>query len=611
MARILHPHRAFELSRRGWRAAPARFDVFALALLAALWAALAAAGWGAWIDPHVDDGRELQLPVEIVSGKVLYRDLAYAYGPAAPYLNAAFVSIAGPRVEAFFGLGLALTLICAALVYAVMRVFTTPALAWVPAAYLLAAGMRPWFSDIVVPYSFAAVYGLAAVLAALWLACSDMKPGEPRSTPWISALACFAMLNKVEFALPALLIAGVHAARFKGRNLAMAAIGPATAVVAYIGLALWLGREFMFQDNFNWTPDSYFFRQYGGALLSAAAWKVAPSSILNGAGWWIVIWIGSALVLGRLPERLAWAGAAAAGIFLWYRAPFRVLRHGVLPEALFWAVVTLGAIALCHALRRRTGDAACVALAAAVGVAVSLRAAGDATPADGLLPYAIPLVMAAAALVQAAGELAARRLGGRFHPAAAATLLASALLCLIANRTSGQEFVWRGGLDPVHGARGSIYIGRGEAKPVQQAIDFLSVATRRGERVWIMPEDMTLAYLSSSGFPYRHYQLLPGYPAPDRWTRRLLDQVRSSPTEWALLCTRRFDEYGVRWFGVDVHRQVLEFLDRRYEPVRDFGDFSLTPGQGQWGARLYRLRRPPSLSQADPGAQAIPANRIE
>lgn len=585
--------------------------MLALALLALLWLVLAVMGWGAWVDPHVDDGRELQLPVEIASGKVLYRGLAYHYGPAAPYLNAAIVAVAGSRIEVFFVVGLSLTLLGAGLVFGMMRLFAAPALAWVPAAFWLACGLRPRFPDTVVPYSYAAVYGALAVMAALALACRDLKLGQVRMTAWISALAAFAMLAKAEFVLPALLIVIVHAARLDRRQWAIAAAGPAAAAAVYAGLTAWLGYEFLFQDNFNWTPESYFFRHYGAAMLRPAIWNASPEGIVAGAIWSAALWAGSAIAFSRLPGRLSWMAAAAAGVFLWWRAPLRILRHGVLTEALFWAAVCVCAVAAIRMIRTPRPGLLPVALASAVAALVSMRSAGDASMADGPLPFTIPMVMVLAALVQVAGELVSRRTGGRFGAAPLAILLASALFCLIANRTSGREFVWRGGLDQVSSERGSILVASSEAAPVQLTLDFLSGARQRGERVWILPEDMGLAYLSGAGFPYRHYQLLPGSPAPGRWTGRLLDQVNSSPAEWALVCTRPFDEYGARWFGVEVHQQVIEFVEQRYQPVRDFGHYSPRPDHGQWGARLYRLRRMPPGSPAGEAAETNHLKRIK
>src|SRR6266446_2639320 len=38
-----------------------------------------------WGDFQIDNGRELYVPVSILRGKLLYRDVWYMYGPLAPY----------------------------------------------------------------------------------------------------------------------------------------------------------------------------------------------------------------------------------------------------------------------------------------------------------------------------------------------------------------------------------------------------------------------------------------------------------------------------------------------------------------------------------------------
>ncbi len=40
---------------------------------------------GHWGDFQIDNGRELYVPVSILHGKLLYRDIWYMYGPLAPY----------------------------------------------------------------------------------------------------------------------------------------------------------------------------------------------------------------------------------------------------------------------------------------------------------------------------------------------------------------------------------------------------------------------------------------------------------------------------------------------------------------------------------------------
>jgi hypothetical protein len=60
--------------------------------------------WRGWPDPLIDFGQQLYVSWRLAEGEVLYRDVAYLYGPLSPYLNALFFKL--------FGLGLMTLAIC-------------------------------------------------------------------------------------------------------------------------------------------------------------------------------------------------------------------------------------------------------------------------------------------------------------------------------------------------------------------------------------------------------------------------------------------------------------------------------------------------------------------
>ena len=84
----------------------------ATALEFLLYAALAAlmlhATWLTWPDDLIDFSRELYLPWRVSCGDILYRDLAYDFGPLSVYTNAALFALLGrPSIHALFSLNFA------------------------------------------------------------------------------------------------------------------------------------------------------------------------------------------------------------------------------------------------------------------------------------------------------------------------------------------------------------------------------------------------------------------------------------------------------------------------------------------------------------------------
>src|SRR5258708_350765 len=61
----------------------------------ALFVALASLTWRKWADLQIDFGAELYIPWQLSKGRVLYRDIEFAYGPFVKYWHAILFRIFG------------------------------------------------------------------------------------------------------------------------------------------------------------------------------------------------------------------------------------------------------------------------------------------------------------------------------------------------------------------------------------------------------------------------------------------------------------------------------------------------------------------------------------
>src|SRR5258705_13710122 len=82
--------------------------------------------WARWGDLHIDCGREVYVPIEILKGRMLYRDLWYPYGPLVPYAQALLLWIFGVHLNSFYCAGLVLSLSTAYLLYSLARRLLPP-----------------------------------------------------------------------------------------------------------------------------------------------------------------------------------------------------------------------------------------------------------------------------------------------------------------------------------------------------------------------------------------------------------------------------------------------------------------------------------------------------
>ena len=70
-----------------------------LAILAACLALNLAASWQRWANPVVDVGREMNQPLRLAAGEVLYSDVRHIYGPLSPWLHAILFRIFNPSLN--------------------------------------------------------------------------------------------------------------------------------------------------------------------------------------------------------------------------------------------------------------------------------------------------------------------------------------------------------------------------------------------------------------------------------------------------------------------------------------------------------------------------------
>jgi hypothetical protein len=80
--------------------------------IALIFAAMLAVSWQRWISPITDSGREMDLPLRLMNGELLYRDVHYLYPPFSPYFNSLLYRIFGAHLYVLQASGA----ICAVLV---------------------------------------------------------------------------------------------------------------------------------------------------------------------------------------------------------------------------------------------------------------------------------------------------------------------------------------------------------------------------------------------------------------------------------------------------------------------------------------------------------------
>ena len=597
-----------------------RKDAPYLLLILASFAAGLAASWQRWGNPLVDHGRELNVPLRLARGEMLYSDVGYTYGPLSPYLNAFLFRIFHPSLWVLWGRGIVSTIVILALVYWLAR----QVLGRFPATLVCLAvtwvcALKPQ-GNYILPYAYSGLDSSTFILATT---ASLVVFLRKRSVGWLilaGMLAALAVLAKTEMGGVAVAIGFVAAAlagypRIRGMVLwAAAFLAPALGIPALVfaGLASQVGwrtlavESHLFLGHLPWQW-LYFYRLHFGfghpwhslglmiaslGRLIALGGLLASVSILLGRGR-----AGSADESGqaaRNPTRavalllLSLAGIIVTGIGLSDLGPFMAMPF------LLIALAGAGIVAFVRANRDGTpamqihAGIMVILAASALGslTRILFRVSTGGALSSFLLPGSIvlfvylwivifPLFLPDPATRRRAAQLASIVL--------AASVFAAAVTLSVRYR---RKFSY-----PLVTAQGTWRTSPDLGVAFDQALHFIEGKTVSGDPVAIMPEGTSLLFLSGRRNPLHDEIVLPGI-LDAAGEERAIERLRSSHTAVILIANRASPEYSEASFGTDYDRRLMSWIEQNYSLCGVFGsrpDPSLRIGSPVFFIRGYCL----------------------
>lgn len=150
----------------------------------------------------VDCGREAYIPMQILKGEVLYKDIFNIYAPLSYLFNAFLFKIFGENLQVLYFAGFITFGFVLTLFYKLLTLFCSKYNSFIIViCILLLTSLSPNVFNFFLPYSYGMIYGLVSVLASLYFL---LRNRSNKDLYLASFLAGVAILNKYEF-LPYLL----------------------------------------------------------------------------------------------------------------------------------------------------------------------------------------------------------------------------------------------------------------------------------------------------------------------------------------------------------------------------------------------------------------------
>lgn len=578
-------------------------DIVARSLPVLLFAALACATWNTWFMPFQDHGREVGTAIRVARGEMLYRDVAYLFGPWPPLLDALVLRIAGERLQALVVLRLFVSfaglLTLASLIRRIApdRVVTTAGLVLAVAS----CAVRPSGGSWLFPYSIAALEGLVL----MWLAIDRALAA---SGGWGSlaagVLAGLAAGTKIEFVPIAICATFLVLASRRPPRESLVSLGIASALtaLAWGGPILLFGPESLraggylvaldvppafqrLQEELLWGGDP------GRGFAAMLGELILPSGLLLASG--------TLLAWGPGAGRLRLLTSSLLGLFAGLLLPGPQSLHAFVPVA-----ILLGLVDIIRGVRLGPRRGPVDLVRAAMGIVVIGTAwrqplfNSHASYGTVTTPTALAYATARIGAIVGSPAVLGGFVGGLALPRAAEAVV----------RT------WDLPRRKVKLPRGTLVLAEPEAVLLEDLVRLAIETTPAGSFVAGFPEPGMVHFLSGRRNPFRDEQFYPGCITPESEAGLLRSLARNRPGAGFLL-DRDMHEFRVRGAGDGTIPRLFEGVYETLQPSLrigpPWGTFVRDAAKARTALWLVPREPLPSLVRPSPDVRWIVLRYLE
>ena len=617
--------------------------------IAASFVACLSVSWQRWGNPLVDCGREMNQPLRLASGEMLYSDIRHIYGPLSPYLNSLLFRVFGDSLNVLYADGIVTAAIILALIYWLSRRLMGPLESTAATLSVMVLCAFKQAGNYILPYSYSAVHGCAFGLAALALVIkySETERGNKSGrvstnrAQWLLVLAglisAMSILAKTEMGAAATATGIAAILLNKGTRVSatlkhllifmVSMLVPLSAV--YGGIWYRVGFETLSHDSYlflqNLPPELVYFNRRMAGLdqpgLSLIQMSVAAVRITAVAVF--LLSLGSLLARVRFTNPRLAAGSTPASSEAGQTSSYHVWLLLGLSILIFVAIPLLGRVqwesgpylampiillvllaTAIGVLRREKLDPArrahCVAMFligtyALISLArIILRVRSGGAYSSYLLPASV-IVFTYCLLIGVPAVVKDQK---------ARSFTRVIVLCVVFTWIAGTGIAFgfryrTSNTYPVSSERGTIYAVPDLGYAFDRAIRYIQSETEPGEPVAVMPEGTSLNFFANRPNPLRDDILIPGI-LDDAAEENAIERIKNSDTKLILITNRATPEFGPAVFGQDYCGKLMSWIEENYDQATILTSAPLDDpriGSKQFFIQIYRKKSPPNPSE--------------
>ena len=546
--------------------------------------------WLRWGDLVIDTGSALQLPAELLKGKVLYNDVLSLYGFLPPYLIAGLYKLFGISVNTLVYAGIALTLIVSFTVYRIARFFLDQGfstLLVVNFLFVLAFGnyVTSGIFNFILPYTFAATFFMTFTALSLYFFLKFIFLGNEKNLLIWATLFTAACLCRLESALavwPAFGLSGFilaakpqNAGRFK---MLAYIISPFLAAALSYCLFFMATHTFhVFQETFMGSikvvADTPVSKEWSGLKDVPLSLSQTSSSFLLH----IAIFFALAMLYrivnqsgdGNKTSTQTIIPLLAAFLFFMtlkqssvYEFQYRCLTLILLCGTIAYFSQALSRASTRHSLGLLTLFATSFLVTYRIFLATTSYQYGFSLLTLPLICYYIFF-----------GDIVKSTLENRckIPEGLLSTAIAVFFMLMIIPFWEHSSGNYKNHDKFVATLKGNLYCNnRKQTDLFWKSVDYLKKNAPQNSTVAVFPEGVGINFFADRPTAFRHYSFLPediNLFGEDK----ILSEMKAVKIDYIVILTRETSDFGPTSFGVDYAKKIQKWIDDSYIPIKQFG----------------------------------------
>ena len=542
--------------------------------------------WLRWGSLLIDTGRELYVPWKILSGKMLYKDIFYEFGPFSPYLNSLLCMIFGVHMRAFIISGTLTAILMCVLLYKTSRIFLNAAFSTLCVltflfVFAFSQHYEAGIFNYIIPYSYASIHAITLAFLALFF--------YYKSRTYLSSLfIALLLITRVEVGVMLIIsvFIGIILERKNQHNLKKIAAYCALPIL-FAGLVYGLfaiitkttisNKDVLLINlNIKGPLAGYTF---GTAelwkniltILKTLLYYIGASAVFFSAGWALslvkntskvkrpIISIGVTFLVALatilfqrkfFPYRMQYLCAPIICGLVFIIGKRRYLAKGEKKD-LFLAVFSIFSLILL----------------ARIFFNVGAEHSGFYLLLPGMLCHYIFFL----AIVPAISRRKEIRAFYRF----AFTILS---ISFIMAHVPISFYMYRARTMEISSPRGSMRVRPGYYR-CKQLVTYLREKTDPSESLVVFPEGLTLNFLSERESPMHQYAFLPLLFLNPDFEKGVIEEIEENNVTYIVILRRLTSEYGAERFGIDYAQGIMRYLAKHYVIEEQFGPWPFTSNE--------------------------------